>query len=223
MNRTSIQQPGAIRAGGALAAAAALALTLTGCVTVNVPPKSGTDSGSASPTVPSATAAPGTPSPGKSDTDFPAGGIPADVAWPTEWLQTIADTSVGIDGAVVGIDLDYDRGAWVWEVTSRVPGTDAAAARRGLETDLDATALTRISQRDIELDRDELIDVTVDAAEAARISGETSPGTRLIELSLDEDRGRAVWDATIIDVTTLAETELKIDALSGEVLEREAD
>ncbi|WP_087015267.1 PepSY domain-containing protein [Leucobacter sp. 7(1)] len=205
---------------------AAGALTLSGCVTVNVPPKA--DSGSGSGGRGPAGTHGGTHSPGPKmhphgDSDFPAAGIPTSVRWPSDWLEGFASESQGVRGTIVSIDLDYERGQWIWEVTSRDPGEGNTHPTRGFEADLAADTLEVLSSREVQLDSEEQAQVAIGIAEAARISGETSPSPRLTELALDEDRGVLVWEANLVDTETWAETELTIDAQTGEVLRREAD
>ena len=206
------------------AALAAGALTLSGCVTVNVPPKTDAGSGNAG----SSGGHDGTESPGPSthphgDSDFPAAGIPTSVQWPSDWLEGIAAESAGVRGTIVAIDLDYERGQWIWEVTSRDPGEGNAHPTRGFEADLAADSLEVLGSREVQLDAEEQAQVTIGIAEAARLSGETSPSLRLTELALDEDRGVPVWEASLVDTASWAETEVTIDAATGEVLRREAD
>lgn len=209
-----------------VAALAACALALSGCVTVNVPPKeSGGGSGASDGSKPS-TSSPGS-SHGSSqqhgDDDYPKDGIPTSVMWPSDWLEGFMSESAGVRGTIVAIDLDYDRGEWLWEVTSRDPGDGKEFPTRGFEAKLAADTLEVLSDREVQLDADDLADTKVGIAEAARLSGEKSPSPRLIELSLDEERGVPVWGATIVDTETRAETDLTIDANSGEILKTEAD
>ena len=131
--------------------------------------------------------------------------------------------SEGVRGTIVSIDLDYERGQWIWEVTSRDPGPNAEHPTRGFEADLAAETLEVLSSREVQLDPEEQTKVTIGIAEAARLSGESSPSPRLVELAQDEDRGVAVWEATLVDTETWAETELTIDANTGDILTQETD
>lgn len=216
--------------GAGLALIGVGALTLSGCITVNVPPKpeSGAPGSGSSTTKPRHTSAPHSASPSESGrhqghghADYPSAGIPTEVKWPSDWLKGF--TSEGVRGEIVSLDLDYEQGQWIWEVTSRDPGTDNANPGRGLEADLAADTLKVLQHREVQLDTDEQAQVKIGAAEAARLSGEKSPDVRLIELSLDEDRGAPVWEATVLDTGSGAETDLTIDANTGEILAQEAD
>ncbi|MCW2289655.1 putative membrane protein YkoI [Leucobacter luti] len=205
------------RVAVAAACTGALTLTLAGCITVNVPPTSTSDSGtSRQSSQPSATQQLG-------DSDFPAAGIPTQVKWPSDWLEGFMGESEGVRGTIVSIDLDYERGQWIWEVTSRDPGPNAEHPTRGFEADLAAETLEVLSSREVQLDPEEQTKVTIGIAEAARLSGESSPSPRLVELAQDEDRGVAVWEATLVDTETWAETELTIDANTGDILTQETD
>ncbi|WP_440312057.1 PepSY domain-containing protein [Leucobacter chromiireducens] len=213
MNLTLAQQSRRRRIAAA-AAFSALALTFSGCVTVNVPPR---ESGSGA-TSPSASGPHG-------DNDFPATGIPTEVRWATDWLEGFASEGNGVRGEIVAIDLDFENDEWIWEVTSRFPsgGPTNTTPERGYEAELAADSLTELRSREVTLDSEEQEHPKIGIAEAARISGDTYPSPRLISLSLERDRGSLVWEATLLDSETLAETELAIDATTGEIRSREAD
>lgn len=213
MNLTLAQQSRRRRIAAA-AAFSALALTLSGCVTVNVPPR---ESGSGT-TSPSASGPHG-------DSDFPPTGIPTEVRWATDWLEGFASEGNGVRGEIVAIDLDFENDEWIWEVTSRFPsgGPTNTTPERGYEAELAADSLTALRSREVTLDSEEQEHPKIGIAEAARISGDTYPSPRLISLSLDRDHGSLVWEATLLDSETLAETELAIDATTGEIRSREAD
>lgn len=229
MNRTARRFSSSHRIAG-LAMIGAVALTLSGCITVNVPPKAETGGPGSSATKPRHSNAPHSAPPtdpgqhqGHGHTDYPVAGIPTEVKWPSDWLEGLTSESKGVRGAIVSLDLDYEQGQWIWEVTSRDPGTDNANPGRGFEADLAADTLKVLQHREVQLDADEQTEVKIGAAEAARLSGEKSPSIRLIELSLDEDRGTPVWEATILNTASGAETDLTIDANTGEILAQEAD
>ncbi|WP_206427474.1 PepSY domain-containing protein [Leucobacter chromiireducens] len=213
----------------AVAALAACALALTGCITVNVPPPgdgSGAGTGSGSDT--GSGSGPGSSSPsGGAPThdDFPATGIPSEVRWATDWLEGFESEGAGVRGSIVAIELEFEREQWIWEVTSRFPseGPTNTTPERGFEADLAADSLAELRSREVTLDAEEREPTKIGIAEAARISGEVSPSPRLIALSLDRDRGSVVWEATLLDSETLVETELTIDATTGEILARDRD
>lgn len=213
MNRT-FAQPSHRRRVVVAATFSAFALALAGCVTVNVPPR---ESGSGA-TSPSASGPHG-------DSDFPATGIPTEVRWATDWLEGFASEGNGVRGEIVAIDLDFENGEWIWEVTSRFPsgGPTNTTPERGYEAELAADSLTELRSREVRLDSEEQGRPKISIAEAARISGDTYPSPRLISLSLDRDQGSLVWEATLLDSETLAETELAIDATTGEIRSRDAD
>lgn len=155
--------------------------------------------------------------------DFPEGGIPTAVTWPSDWLDAvIGEPNDGISGEIVDLRLEYHSGAWMWRVTSLDPGRDwldemVTEPDRGLESILDATDLSSTQQHHVTLSEDQLADVDVGAYEAARLSGEEYPSPRLVAMELTSVDGLPTWRVTIREQEDGEFSTLEIDAMDGTV------
>jgi len=169
-------------------------------------------------------AAPFPDSPSEAAANFPAGGIPTQVLWPSDWLEGIAGESEAIGGRIVGLGLEYRDDTWVWRVTSTDPemdwtGEQVADPLRGREALLDAETLTPLQQRHVSLPESAAVHIDVGTAEAARLSGEIYPDPRLIALELTEESGEPHWEATMMRMETGRIFERSIPALGeGELI-----
>jgi hypothetical protein len=149
--------------------------------------------------------------------DYPAGGIPTAVMWPSDWLDGIVGEPNGIGGSIVGLRLEYVQDHWVWRVRSADPGRDlfgeaVTEPERGLESLLDATTLAVVDEHHVTLSDAELAPVDVSYYDAAQLSGETYPSPRLIELQREMGNGRPVWDITTYDTGTGVQSTVRVDA-----------
>lgn len=139
--------------------------------------------------------------------DVPPGGIPTEVMWPSDWLEGASGELEAMASGLVSLALEYHEGAWVWRVTSSDPGMDwtgeqVADPLRGRETILDAATLSQLEERDVMLSDhavDALAASEIGPAEAARLSGETYPGPRLVSLELSATDEGPVWSARLFD------------------------
>jgi len=150
--------------------------------------------------------------------DYPVDGVPTEVAWPSDWLEGFTSESDAVGGAIVALRLEYHDDRWMWRVTSHDPKRDWADERvtdpaRGREAIIDASDLSLLQDRHVQLPDHALARIEVGTAEAARLSGETFPSPRLVELELANDGGEPVWNAKLMDIDTGDITETSIDAL----------
>lgn len=150
--------------------------------------------------------------------DYPSGGIPTEVGWPSDWLEAFTSESEAVGGTIVGLRLEYQDDRWAWRVTSRDPQMDwtgerVTDERRGREALIDARDRSLLGDGYVQLPESALAGIEVGTAEAARLSGETYPSPRLVELELGSRNGEPVWRATLMDLDTGRITELAIDAL----------
>ena len=181
------------RGGTALVVVAVLALT--GCASFDAPEEEG---------VPT----------------FPAGGVPTQVFWPSDWLEGLPGEHDGVGGSIVGLRLSHDDGVWVWRIESSDPDPETRDQSRGLDALIDAVHSDTLSTRHIRLADEQLAAHRVSALEAARLSGEVYPGPRLVSLRLGSTAGTAVWTATLYDNDGAETSVVTIDADSGEILDR---
>lgn len=139
--------------------------------------------------------------------DYPSGGVPTQVAWPSDWLEGFVSESEAVGGTIVGLRLEYQRDRWIWRLTSHDPKLDWTGDRvsdpnRGRESIIDATDLSLLQDRHVQLPEEAMAPIEVGTAEAARLSGETYPTPRLVELELGTAHGAPVWEATLMDLDT---------------------
>ena len=139
--------------------------------------------------------------PASAGQDYPSGGIPTSVMWPSDWLEGFSGEEDSPRGPIVGLRLEYVRDQWVWRVRSVAPGREGPADS-GREALYDASTLAFKQERDVTLTDGEVAAISVGATEAARLSGETYPSPRLIALDLGVVDGRPVWDITTYDTET---------------------
>ncbi|WP_345439338.1 hypothetical protein [Microbacterium gilvum] len=135
---------------------------------------------------------------------YPAGGVPSDVAWPSDWLEGFTSESDAVGGEIVGMRLEYVDDVWFWRIRSHDPGRDVfdeavTEPDRGREALVDAATLELVVQRHVTLTEAEMAESGVSAYDAAQRSGEEWPAPRLIELERRMADGHAVWDVTVSD------------------------
>jgi uncharacterized membrane protein YkoI len=151
---------------------------------------------------------------------------PARPAGDTAGLLAAARTALGeVPGATV---FAVDAEPTGWEVTlvaadgteSEVAvGADGAVAR-GPVTDPDDTGA---GEADDLAERGRLLsEASVDHAAAVATAEESSPGTPVSGVDLDQDAGRATWEVQLGEDTPDEQT-VTIDAASGEVLGTQRD
>ncbi len=222
---TAAPAPRRARARVALALPALALLGLTGCV---IPVFPGGAPGSGAPSTPGPSAPAPTPEQSTAPPPATAGEEPAGVVWPAEWLSAQEAGDRGPSGTVVEVELESLRGGWVWEVTLRPehgsagPETDGSHGRPGLITVLSPDGREVQDRRSQQLDAEQRVEVSVSALQATEIADAAQPDARLVELVLDEERGAPVWEATLRNFATGLDTDLTIDAQSGEILTTEA-
>ncbi|MGN0064984.1 MAG: PepSY domain-containing protein [Nocardioides sp.] len=126
-------------------------------------------------------------------------------------VQSAQDLVAG--GSVVAVEWENDAGREGWEVT-------LTAAGRGVELLLAPDDLSEVSRRDVRLDADEKKAPTVAAEEAVSVASAEVPG--IAEgISLDSERGAAVWDVDVRGAEGM--WEVRLDAVTGDVLRKERD
>jgi uncharacterized membrane protein YkoI len=131
-------------------------------------------------------------------------------------LATVASSRV------VGIGLDREQGAVVWDV-------DVVTSDAKREVLVDAKTGTVLANRVDDDDSDDvaeerrLLDTAkVDHAAAIQSASAEVPQGRVVDLDLDEDDGTVEWDVEII-APAQAKHELTIDAVTGDVTKHETD
>lgn len=152
---------------------------------------------------------------------YPSGGVPLDVAWPSDWLEGFVAEPNSPPGPIVGLRLEYTAQRWVWRVRSLDPGRDVfgdsvTEPERGWEALYDASTLAVVREQQVTLTAAELEGADepgrISAAGAARQSGERYPSPRLIELARVEADEGSVWRVTMYDTETGMQSTVVLDS-----------
>lgn len=149
--------------------------------------------------------------------EYPDGGVPVSVAWPSDWLEGFVGEPNSPPGPIVGLRLEYVEDEWVWRVRSLDPGRDIwgesiTEPDRGQEALYDASTLALVQKHHVMLTEAELAQASVGAYDAAQLSGEVYPGPRLIELERVVEDGRPAWTVTTYDTETGVQSVVTLEA-----------
>lgn len=150
--------------------------------------------------------------------DYPDGGIPVSVTWPSDWLEGFVGESEAAGGPIVGLRLEYVDDRWVWRIRSLDPGRDVLGESitepdRGREALVDASTRVLVATHHVTLTDAELAAVEVSAYDAAQLSGEIYPNPRLVELELQMVDGEPTWRITTYDTETHVQSVISVSAL----------
>ena len=152
--------------------------------------------------------------------DYPDGGIPVGVAWPSDWLEGFVGESEAVGGTIVGLRLEYVDDQWVWRVRSVDPGRDflddgITEPDRGREALIDASTLRLVQDQHVTLTDAELGQIGVSNYDAAQLSGEVYPSPRLVALERGMEDCDVVWRITTYDTETGTQSVTTVDALES--------
>lgn len=177
--------------------------------------------GSDSDREPAAPSEPQTVSTGPSASESPEPSEPAPApsepqsAGEVDALAAIEIAEQAVPGDVVELDRDRENGVDVWEVDVRT------ADGSGVELYIDRATGEVVRERSMVLSDDQRQETAVSAAEAAQIALD-SVGGAVVQLELDRDDGRSLWELTV-RADDGVEWEFDIDANSGDILDRDRD
>lgn len=121
---------------------------------------------------------------------------------------------------VVEIEIERSGGMTVWEVEIAGPDTK-------YEVEVDVATGEIVNDREQRTSHLQEYQTYLEQAEltfsdAIDVALEQHPESRVIELELDEEHGRLVWEVSVITADS-DEYELDIDASNGDVLKNEYD
>ncbi|HSW43778.1 MAG TPA: PepSY domain-containing protein, partial [Patescibacteria group bacterium] len=117
-------------------------------------------------------------------------------------------------GAVVEVSLDKENGRTLWEIVVRSPNGS------GVEIYIDAATGTIVDREPHRVpDEARASAPAISALRAITIALAAVPGSSVVEVDLDTERGRVVWEVLV----RAPGVELYIDAATGEILKQEAD
>jgi hypothetical protein len=150
-------------------------------------------------TVPSAPAAVGE--------DYPGTCMPAELSWPTDFLESLAGESSAVGGSIVGLRLEYVNSEWVWRLRSvdtkhGVLGEQADDPSVGRESVVDVRTLETLATHQVELTPAEQQVAGGSAYDAAQLSGERWPSPLIIEMTRISEDGEPMWPITTCDTET---------------------
>ncbi|OON81709.1 PepSY domain-containing protein [Streptomyces tsukubensis] len=138
-----------------------------------------------------------------------------------------AKTALAVKSGTRLSELELERsgrGTPYWEGTLVEKDGTAFMVRVAADTGK-AGALSGSDDNDSEdrSERMELLDAsTITAAQAADKAAERSPGTP-VHIDLDDERGRPVWQVSVVAPRTYQETEVDISAKDGNVLREKTE
>lgn len=148
--------------------------------------------------------------------DYPGTCMPAELSWPTDFLESLPGESSAVGGAIVGLRLEYRDARWVWRVRSLDTERDAFGEQTddpsfGRESLLDVRTLEPIETRQVELTEAEQRSRAPGALGAAQQSGEQWPSPLIIEMARVIQGDTAAWRITTCDPDTNRQSVMTVD------------
>lgn len=142
---------------------------------------------------------------------YPGTCMPAELSWPTDFLESLPGESPGVAGSIVGLRLEYIDAEWVWRLrTTSTPvdffGEPTDDSSRGRESILHVRTLETLASHDVELSAAEREASTSSAYDAAQRSGEQWPSPLIIEMARVLDGDDPAWRMTTCDTATSEHT-----------------
>lgn len=139
--------------------------------------------------------------------DYPGTCMPAELSWPTDFLDALPGESPAVGGTIVGLRLEYVDSAWVWRLRSVDTKEDAFGERvddpsHGKESIVDVRTLRVVASHEAELTEAEQRMPGTSAFAAAQLSGEQWPSPLIIEMARIMEDGMPVWRITTCDTAT---------------------
>lgn len=200
-------------AAGVVGLASLLGACSSGTPTATVAP---TPMSTTATSAPSPTASSGTPAGSASPTTSATPALLDSLRLTAADGASAALAAVG-SGRVVAIDLEREQGTVVWRV-------DVLTADTVRELDVDASSGAVLADRSDSDDVDELralLDAaSVDHARALEVALVEFADGRVVDLELDDDDDRPVWDVDVL-VPGPVEHEVTVDASTGAITKNE--
>ncbi len=146
--------------------------------------------------------------------DYPGTCLPAELSWPTDFLESLPGESPAVAGSVVGLRLEYLDAQWVWRLRSAATKTDVFGETVddesfGMESIVDARTLSVVDTQDATLTpAEQTLDTS--AYDAAQQAGEQWPSPLIIEMTRVIDAGVPVWRVTTCDTATNTQTVITV-------------
>lgn len=148
--------------------------------------------------------------------DFPGTCMPAELSWPSDFLESLPGESSAVGGGIVGLRVEYVDSQWVWRVRSVDTRRDALGEQVsdpsfGRESLVDVRTLEPVGTQEVELTDAEQIRPALTAFEAAQQSGEHWPSPLIIEMARVMNGTEAAWEVTTCDTETNRHTTITLD------------
>lgn len=139
--------------------------------------------------------------------NFPGTCMPAELSWPTDFLESLPGESSAVGGSVVGLRLEYTDERWTWRLRSADTRNDAFGESvddpsAGRESIVDVRTLEVLASHEVELTEAEQRTDGTGAYEAAQDSGETWPSPLIVEMARVTQGDESGWRITLCDAET---------------------
>lgn len=139
--------------------------------------------------------------------NYPGTCMPAELSWPTDFLESLPGESDAIGGSIVGLRLEYVDSQWVWRLRSADTKHDIFGEQKndpsyGRESIVDVRTLETLASHEVELTDAEQQHPESSILDAAQRSGEGWPSPLIIELARVREGGRFAWRVTTCDTET---------------------
>ncbi|TQJ32232.1 hypothetical protein [Microbacterium sp. SLBN-146] len=136
--------------------------------------------------------------------DYPGTCMPAELTWPTDFLESLPGESSAVGGSIVGLRLEYRDSRWAWRLRSVSAQRDAfgesvADRTSGQESIVDVRTLELLATREVELTEAEQRTDAIGASEAAQLSGEGWPSPLIVDMARVMQGEESVWRITLCD------------------------
>ncbi len=139
--------------------------------------------------------------------NYPGTCMPAELSWPTDFLESLPGESDAVGGSIVGLRLEYIDSRWVWRLRSAdtrydVLGEQKSDPSYGRESIVDVRTLETLASNEVELTEAEEQPSASGILDAAQRSGEGWPSPLIIEMARAMKGGESKWRVTTCDTGT---------------------
>lgn len=133
--------------------------------------------------------------------------MPAELSWPTDFLESLPGESDAVGGSIVGLRLEYIDSRWVWRLRSADTRYDVLGEQKddpsyGRESIVDVRTLETLASNEVELTEAEQQPSGSGILDAAQRSGEGWPSPLIIEMARAMEGGESKWRITTCDTET---------------------
>lgn len=153
--------------------------------------------------------------PGAVGENYPGTCLPAELTWPTDFLESLPSESSAVGGSIVGLRLEYVDSEWVWRLRSADTRYDLLGEQKddpsfGRESVVDVRTLETLASHEVELTQAEQQLSGSSAYDAAQRAGEQWPSPLIIEMARVMESDEPVWRITTCDTATNQTTEMTL-------------